>query len=155
MERLEHRMIQLIEHKSQQLKHAEALLLQNSPLRKLEALTLAYTRLEEEYRRAIGYTLSQFESTLPFLKEQFQQGMALVLRHKAQQAEHMYERWRMHNPEDQYKEGWAAISKEGKRVTLDQIDIEETFVLEDRHIRMEAVCLNKKSKKPPPVHAGE
>jgi exodeoxyribonuclease VII large subunit len=133
---------QRLEHKQQQLHHAEALLMQNSPLRKLRETESAYRRLKEEFARTIGYRISRFEAELLPLKREFEQSMALLLRHKAQQADHLYEKMKMSDPRLQCKEGWAQVSKEGRAVTLDQIKKGENFIVEDATIRIKALCLD-------------
>ena len=142
MDRFHRQLGQNIEKKAQQLQHLEYSLLQTSPSRKLQALETAFERLENEYHRTLFYKFSQFEASLPLLKEQFRQSMTLLLNKKAQQAEYMYEKLLLNDPRRQCKDGWARVSKGGKSVTLEKIGPEEKFILEDAYATLEAVCLS-------------
>ncbi len=130
--------------KMQQLTHAEALLRQQAPTRKLQEIEQAFARLYEEYVRTLYYKLDQYMMQLQPLKSRFEQSIAMVIRQKEQQAVYLYEKMKMNDPRLQYKEGWAQVSYQNKPVSLYKIEPQMSFVLEDAFVKLEAVCLSKK-----------
>jgi len=137
---------QQIQRKEQYLHHSEALLLQNAPYKKLHEVENAFVWLQEEFFRTFHYRLERFSVLPEYLREQFEQEMAFVLRSKKQQVEYLYGRMTLSNPAHQCKTGWAQVSRKGKTVTLDKIQKDDTFVIEDAFARLEAVCIRSQKK---------
>ncbi len=50
----------------------------------------------------------------------------------------------MSDPQLQCRKGWAQVSQDGEPITLDILKVDQTFVIEDASIKIEAVCLSKK-----------
>ncbi|WP_294957538.1 exodeoxyribonuclease VII large subunit [Sulfurovum sp.] len=127
-----------------ELRHAEEMFRRTSPLRRLEVSKTEFSRLEEEFRRAISYKMERFSSVLPNQKELLGQTMHLMLQQKEQYVDYLANKLQLSDPRLQCREGWAQISQNGKPVTLEHINKDEIFVLEDTLTKIEAVCLDKK-----------
>jgi len=144
MERYDRLIKQKIMQKEQQIMHLLALLHQNSPQRKLQEMSIAFGRLREEFNRTIGYKLEQFSAQLLPLQLQLKQNIQFVITQKSKEVEHLNEKIKMSNPRLQCKSGWVQLSKNKKPITLKEIAVDETFLLADGDVKMEARCLSKK-----------
>jgi len=133
-----------VDQKIQLLKHSKRLLIQSSPYRKLQEIQRAFLSLKEEFNRTIRHRLSLYSVQIPQLQVEFQNSITLILRYKMQQVEYLYEKIKLSDPRQQCKGGWAQVSKDGKTVTLEMIEVDEKFIVEDASARIEAVCLSKK-----------
>ena len=135
---------QKIYQKMLALKHIEELLVRSSPLQQLKEVRTEFNRLEEEFKRLIQYRLERFESQLPILQKSFRQSLSFVLQQKEQHLEYMRKKTEMNDPKLQCKKGWVQVSSHGKPVSLENIAINDRFVLTDAFIKIEAICLEKK-----------
>jgi len=140
---------QNIEHKLHQsiqtLKHLEEILLRSSPLRRLRESQLEFTRLEEEFKRMINYRLERFEIELPEIKKSLDQNIHFIIQQKEQHLEYINKKIEMNDPKLLCKKGWAQVLSNGKTITLDELLVNDTFTVEDASVKIEAVCLDKKS----------
>jgi len=135
---------QKIYQKMLALKHIEELLVRSSPLQQLKEVRTEFNRLEEEFKRLIRYRLERFESQLPILQKSFRQSLSFILQQKEQHLEYMRKKIEMNDPKLQCKKGWVQVSSHGKPVSLENIAINDRFVLTDAFIKIEAICLEKK-----------
>ena len=135
---------QKFHQKMSALKHVEELFVRSSPVRQLEEERTEFKRLEEEFKRLIQYKLERFESQLPILQKSFRQNLSFVLEKKEQYVAYMLKNVEMNDPKLQCKEGWVQVSSHGKPVSLDNIGVNEKFILTDAFVKIEAVCLEKK-----------
>jgi len=149
-ERFSRSFSQQLSYKIQSAHSLRSQFLQYAPHRRLEELSLTFGRLEEEFARTIGYKLTQMDLEPVRAKREFSQHMALVLRQKSQHLAYLQEKMLLSDPKHQCRNGWAQVSKEGKAVTLEKIEKNERFIVEDAYARVEAVCSGiayKKSQK--------
>ncbi len=135
---------QKIYQKMLALKHIEELLVRSSPLQQLKEVRTEFNRLEEEFKRLIRYRLERFESQLPILQKSFRQSLSFILQQKEQYLEYMRKKTEMNDPKLQCKKGWVQVSSHGKPVSLENIAINDRFMLTDAFIKIEAICLEKK-----------
>ena len=146
---LTHRYRQNIEHKlnqsTQTLKHLKEILLRSSPLRRLGESQVEFKRLEEEYKRVIQYRFERFEIELPEVKKSLDQNIHFIIQKKEQHLEYISKKLEMNNPRLQCKKGWAQVLSNGKTITLNMLEVNDTFTIEDASVKIEAVCLEKKS----------
>ena len=140
---------QNIEHKlnqsTQTLKHLEEILLRSSPLRRLSESQEEFKRLEEEFKRVIDYRLERFEVVLPEIKKSLEQNIHFIIQQKEQHLEYINKKIEMNDPQLQCKKGWAQLLFKGKTITLNELQVNDTFTLEDASVKIEAVCLKKMS----------
>ena len=136
---------QKLNQSTQALKHAEEILLRSSPLRRLGESQLEFKRLEEEFRRVINYRLERFEVVLPEVKKSFDQNIHFIIQQKEQHLEYINKKIEMNDPKLLCKKGWAQVLSNGKTVNLHELKINDKFIVEDASVKIEALCLEKKS----------
>jgi exodeoxyribonuclease VII large subunit len=142
-ERFTYAMNQKLQHLIRELKHTEEILLRSSPSRQLKETQVEFTRLEEEFKRVLMYKLERYSSSLPEMVKKYRQNMIFILEQKSQYLEYISKKLTMNDPKLQCRKGWAQISVEDKTVTLSEIEVDQTFVVQDAETRIEAVCLSK------------
>jgi exodeoxyribonuclease VII large subunit len=129
---------------SRELKHSEDILLRYSPARLLIELENEFQRLTKEFKRHISQNIEHFASVLPSERKRYLQSITVSLQQKEQHLVFINQKFRMSNPRLKYRKGWAEISLAGKISTLEEIDMDSKFILNDGKIQIEALCLNKK-----------
>jgi exodeoxyribonuclease VII large subunit len=148
LDELRQRYRQNIEYKlsksTQALKHLEEILLRSSPLHKLRESALRFSRLEEEFKRVVEYKLEHFETSLPQIKKSLEQNLHFVLQQKEQHLDYINKKMKMNNPKLQCKKGWVQLVVNEKIASLDELEVEQNFVIENESIKVRAVCLEKK-----------
>jgi exodeoxyribonuclease VII large subunit len=142
-ERYTYVMNQKLQHLVRELKYTEETLLRSSPSRQLKETQMEFIRLEEEFKRVITYKLERFSSSLPEMYKKYRQNMVFILEQKSQYLEYIDKKLRMNDPKLQCRKGWAQISVEGKTIELSEIDVNQTFMVQDAETRIEALCLSK------------
>jgi len=148
LSQIEERYTYVIEQKlqklTQELKHNKEILLRSSPSRQLKDIQTEFDRVENEFIRVIQYKMERFSSQSTESLQHYNQNMTFVFEQKKQYLEFMHKKLLMHDPKLQYRKGWAQVSLRGKTVSLESIDIEQKFILEDNTSRIEAVCLSRR-----------
>jgi len=134
---------QKIQQSVRNLKHLEEMFMRSSPARLLRETAHEFKRLEEEFKRVIDYKLEQYLSQVPQILQNYKQSMAMTLQQKEQHLEYLEKKLTMSDPKLQQRKGWGQVSFEGKRIDLNSIEVEQTFVIEDTIVRIEALCLKK------------
>ncbi len=135
---------QRVLEKVERMQYLEALLKQQSPLRKLMTLSQLFTSLEGEYQRLIRYQIQKQETQLPHLRREFDHAISMQLERKRDQLQLLETRIKQSDPKLQCKEGWGKLSKDGHKIALRKLHENERFTIEDADVRVEAVCLSKK-----------
>ena len=135
---------QTVEKKEQTLKHQEALLARSSPSQRLQESKMEFQRLEEEFKRVIAYKLERFSTELPNIVKNFEQNMHFILQQKEQHLAYVLKKIQMSDPRLLCKTGWAQVLVNDRSVALEKIEVNETFILEDASVKIEAVCLDKR-----------
>jgi exodeoxyribonuclease VII large subunit len=120
------------------------MLLRSSPSRQLKEIQTEFYRVEDEFKRVLQYKMERFSSHLPEIFKRYMQNMTFILEQKKQHLEFMHKKLLMHDPKLQYRKGWAQVSVDGKTVTLESIEPEQKFILEDDTSHIEALCLSKR-----------
>jgi exodeoxyribonuclease VII large subunit len=88
-DRFTYMMNQKLQHLGRELRHAEEILLRSSPTRKLKETQTEFERLENEFKRVIGYKLERFSSVLPEIYKNYRQNILFILEQKSQYLEYM------------------------------------------------------------------
>jgi exodeoxyribonuclease VII large subunit len=142
-ERYLHTIEQKIHQVTQKLNHLEALLLRTSPVRKFQEISTEFMRLQDEFKRVISYKIQQSQSSIAPLKREYRQTISFMIEKKRQYLVFMEQKIVANNPKLQCRDGWAKISRENKTISLLEIEINEKFILEDKNIKIEALCIHK------------
>jgi exodeoxyribonuclease VII large subunit len=130
-------------HLVRELKHTEEILLRSSPSRQLKETQTEFRRLEEEFKRVMIHKLERLSSSLPEMYRKYSQNMVFILEQKSQYLEYVEKKLRMNDPKLQCRKGWAQISVEEKTIELSEIEVNQTFMVQDAETRIEALCLSK------------
>ena len=142
-QRYTYRMEQQIFQCRQSLSHIKELLVRSSPLRRLSESHIEFERLEEEFKRIMHYSLEQFASDLPSMQNNFRQTLSFIVQKKEQEWAYVRKNLQMNNPTLGVKKGWAQVLSKGKIAILDELEIDENFILEDASFKIKAKVLEK------------
>jgi len=137
-------MVQTLESKQQNVKYVEALLTRSSPSRRLQESQAEFQRIEAEFKRVIRYKLERFSAEIPNVLQSFEQNIHFILQQKEQHLEYVLKKMQMSDPRLQCKSGWAQVLVNDRSIALEAIEVNETFVLEDASVKIEAVCVDKR-----------
>ncbi len=144
-ERFFYVMKQKMLHFSQELYYAKEILVRSSPSQILMETSNKFRHIADEFKRIFEYKLEYFSAQLPELKKIYTQNITFKIQQKEQQLALINEKLKLNNPKLQGQMGWAKVSLANKVVNLKKIHIDEKFILEDASIKIEALCLSKKS----------
>lgn len=142
--RLHYAIKQSIHDRLRQITHMEELFVKSSPTRVLLDVEHRFLHYKDELQRTYAYIMQSFLVQIPQLQREYQQTVLLTLKKKQQYVEMLNEKFKISDPTSRCHEGWAQISQEGKTVKLEELGIEEKFILQDEHTQIEALCLSKK-----------
>ena len=132
---------QHIKDKMLSLQHLEARLLQMAPTRKLSDLQQRFDDVSLQLKQVMTHKIEQHSLKLPKLQTQLEQNFTFMLREKEQQFEYMKQKFMLHNPKLQSKDGWAEVTQNGKKVSLEHLKKEDTFSISDAKRKVEAVVV--------------
>ncbi len=141
--RFRERIDQVLFHKKQIAQQKEESLRRFSITTRLRHILDNFASLKERYRDVMTYKLKQCEASLPPLLGNLKQQISFELEQKEQQKSLLLQQYLLSDPRDRVKEGWAKISVSKQIVTLDTIEPDMTFILEDAQTKIEAICLTK------------
>jgi exodeoxyribonuclease VII large subunit len=136
-------MEQKLQKLQRELLHTQEILLRSSPKRHLQEVQMKFTHLEDEFKRVIAYKIEHFAQMLPAVETSLHQNITFLIDKKMNLLESLHQNLRIKNPKLQCRKGWAQVSREGKTMTLESLEREQKFMLEDETTRVEAVCLAK------------
>jgi len=134
----------LLYNKSQKLQHQEQMIQRLSPTEKLLRLEESFLGIQKQFRQVIVYKFEQLSSQPIKLIERLQQGMMFTLTKREQSTQALTHSFVLNNPKNQTKEGWAQVSKNGKKVVLKSLKEEDIFILSDRDTIIEAKVVSKR-----------
>jgi len=144
VEQYQRRIMQLLSHKFQQSESLYAEISRFSLHNRLDALHRQFEGMASDFGQTIQYKLSQFGAmTLP-LSAKLEDMMGSVLRSASQELESTLIRYELANPHQQNKEAWAQINKEGKKIALEKIEVDEVFDLVNNRIKVKVRALEKR-----------
>lgn len=142
-QRLRERITQIIFHKEQRVKEREEVLRRFSITARLTQIFAEFSRLKEEYGSVMAYRLSQYNALILPLFSRLQQQTVFILEQKRRQKSAMQDQYLSNNPRNRVKEGWAKVTIGNKSVSLDTIEPEMLFTIEDADTKIEAICQEK------------
>ena len=144
VEQYQRRIMQLLSHKSQQQKSLYAELSRFSLSNRLDVLYRQFEGLASDFGQTIQYRFSQFSARVLPLSAKLDDTMGFVLRNASQELESTLVRYALVSPHKQSKEAWAQINREGKKIALDKIEVDEVFDLVNDRIKVKVKALEKK-----------
>jgi exodeoxyribonuclease VII large subunit len=143
-EQFSHRMRHILSQKFQYSEDLHAELSRFSLGNRLDALHRQFEGLASDFSQTMQYRLSQFDTTtLPF-SAKLEDTMGFILRNASKETESIFSRFELASPHQKTRESWAQINREGKKVALDTIEVNELFDLISDKVKMKVKALEKK-----------
>ena len=144
VEQYKRRMSHILDQRSEQIGSFYAELSRFSLGNRLEMLQRQFEGLASDLDQTMQYRLSQFEVlTLP-IHQQLADTMDFVLRNKARSLGNVLSRFELSDPSKQSREAWAQLNREGKKVSLDDIECGDIFDLVNDRMKVKVKALEKK-----------
>jgi len=136
----------LLYDKTQKITHQEEMIKRLSPSQKLARVDESFASIQKQYAQVIAYKLEQFTSQPQQLAVQLQQTIDFGLKQKEEKLNALLGSFSVNDPKRQTKEGWAQVSKEGKKIVLNRLNVDECFVLSDVDTTIEAKVVSIQSE---------
>ena len=134
---------QIIFQKSSTLDGQSSQLQRLSVSKRLEQQQKGFEVLTSEFERVMRYRFSQLETVRATLQTRLQHQIVFLMQQKIGRLEFVKEQLLSNNPRNRAKEGWAKVYKNGAKSTLEAIETDEIFFLEDKSTKIEAICKKK------------
>ncbi len=141
--RFKERIEQIIFHKNNLIQQKKEILQHISIHTRLEQLILDFSSLKERYSDAMDYKLKQCKTLLSPIKDNFHQQIFFKIEQKKRQSSLLSQQYLLNNPRSQIKKGWAKVSVDKQTVSLDEIEPDSIFIIEDSNTKIEAICQKK------------
>ncbi len=141
--RFRERMEQIIFHKHNLLQQKRETLQHFSIHTRLKQLLNDFSNLQERYRDVMGYKLKECETLLLPMKNNFQQQTFFKIEQKKRQSDLLLQQYLLNNPRGRVKKGWAKVSVDKQIVSLNDIESNMIFIIEDSNTKIEAICQKK------------
>ena len=106
---------------SDRINHHHKILLNQSPLVKMNAISELFMELKNNFKRQQQFFENKKIEELKILEQQFL----------------------LNNPNHSCRKGWAKISQNEVVCSLSFLELNEKFILEDETVKIEALCLRK------------
>ncbi|WP_292663692.1 exodeoxyribonuclease VII large subunit [Nitratifractor sp.] len=143
MEGIRRRTAEILHRKEEALLREREAMRRASVLARLQRISESFERLGREYSDVMHYRLSRFEVELPSLRERMRESEHRVLERKESTLRGLSEQARRLDPRLRSREGWAELTREGRRIALESLKEGETFELSDARVKVTATCLKK------------
>jgi exodeoxyribonuclease VII large subunit len=134
----------ILQDREYQAKYILELLQSKSPLNRLDMLDNEINSLKKEYNRNILQKIEQKSFELPSLKNALEQQIKILVSKLENELNYLNQRFIQLNPNKSFKKGYAQVIKDNKIASLDSINIDEIFILEDLTTKMSVKALEKK-----------
>jgi len=135
---------QVLHKKEQQLLHLKNLYEQNSIERRLELQLQQTKHLQEVFVSQMEQILLNKAQELELLNNRLPYAISTLLNTKEQQLKHTQNMLLSNNPKLKTKKGYAQLSKNNKVIELQNLEVEDTFELQDANTQIKAKVLTKK-----------
>ncbi len=122
----------VIAHKSKELQSFTKELQRYSSSNQLTLMQNEFEALKNEYKRVMNSKITIYNSSIPQIKNSFKNSISFIISTQEQNLNLVQSSLKLVNPELKYKNGWAEISKNGKVITLKDIEKGEEFLLQDK-----------------------
>ncbi|MEO1954120.1 MAG: exodeoxyribonuclease VII large subunit [Campylobacterales bacterium] len=120
---------QTLQTKSQELKHLQNLITQNSVERKISLKKDEIERLKKSYEQTIDFKLGGFSRELQEMKNKFPQAIDMSIKNAKNILQNTKEILEANNPKYKVKKGFAQISKDDKVIDIKSLKVNDDFSL--------------------------
>ena len=122
---------QVLQNKSQELKHIQTLLAQNSVERKIILKKDEIQKLKKSYEQTISFKFQSFTRDLQEIKNSYPQLIDSKVRNSQTQLNNMKQMLESNNPKFKVKKGFAQISKDKQVIDIASLKVDDKFTLMD------------------------
>jgi len=110
---------------------------------RLDILERRFTGLAVDLSQTMQYRLSQFDAALQPLSSGLADTIGFTLRSKSSELAGLSSRFMLSDPHRQHKKAWAQINREGKKISLEEIEVGEVFDLVNDVLKMKVKAVEK------------
>ena len=135
---------QVLQNKSQELKHIQTLLAQNSVERKIILKKDEIQKLKKSYEQTISFKVQSFTRDLQEIKNSYPQLIDSKVRNSQTQLNNMKQMLESNNPKLKVKKGFAQISKDKQVIDIASLKVDDKFTLMDDKSIVEALVTKVK-----------
>ena len=135
---------QVLQNKSQELKHIQTLLAQNSVERKIILKKDEIQKLKKSYEQTISFKFQSFTRDLQEIKNSYPQLIDSKVRNSQTQLNNMKQMLESNNPKFKVKKGFAQISKDKQVIDIASLKVDDKFTLMDDKSIVEALVTKVK-----------
>jgi exodeoxyribonuclease VII large subunit len=116
----------------------------HSPLRILEESLREIEFLKEGFEKSVSAVLREKNAEIP-KKEEFEKSFLRILENKKSFVSALKDSFEALNPQKRERDGFAEIVKNGKRISLEKIEIDDLFEVENTKTKITAKALKKET----------
>jgi exodeoxyribonuclease VII large subunit len=116
---------------------------QRSPVRQLRQLKDRFDDIEDELTRTFAYRLDKYQGLTTPIIRQLSESIHFVLRRNTAQVAGDKQRLETLDPKKRSKDGFAEITRDGKRISLGEINVGDVFDLSTDRYKISAKSLEK------------
>ncbi len=139
------RMKHIISNKTEYLESTMETMSSASTSYKLSRLSDLFETLEKEYGRIIDARLEGIENGIAPIRDRMNLVIRNILDKKESHVNAICDHITRYRPELRRKKGWAEVSKNGKKIYLDELEKGDIFIASDGSCAIHAECLEKNS----------
>ena len=143
LEGIRRRTAEILHRKEEALLREREAMRRASVLARLQRISERFEQLGREYADVMRYRLSRFEAELPSVQDRMRESEHRVLERKESMLGGVLEHFRRLDPRSRSREGWAELTRDGRRISLESLKEGEAFELSDARVKVTATCLKK------------
>ncbi|MGW8169195.1 MAG: exodeoxyribonuclease VII large subunit [Sulfurovaceae bacterium] len=128
-----------------QLENMQENMRRNSPYGKIAYMEQQYREIKDDMMRISRFLTSNFEKLPNELEKNLKNQFALILHQKEYLLEELKKHFILANPALRCTDGWAQVLVENRLSRLENINIQDRFILEDSTVKMTVECIDKQS----------
>jgi len=125
----------VLQHKiqmlSRTLKHQEEMFANLSPLQKMKHIEEQFKYLHQQFMQTMQQKLTHKSTALPNIEQQYKEMLLFSLAKREQELEYMLKKYELADPRKVCPSGWVKVSQDEKNVNISELNLENTFCLED------------------------
>jgi exodeoxyribonuclease VII large subunit len=126
-----------------QLENMQENMRRNSPYSKIAYMEQQYREIKDDMMRISRFLTSNFEKLPNELDKNLKNQFTLILHQKEYLLEELKKHFILANPALRCTDGWAQVLVKNRLSRLENINIQDQFVLEDSTVKMTVECIDK------------
>jgi exodeoxyribonuclease VII large subunit len=135
----------ILEKKEESLLSVKKLLILNSPKRKFENDLKEISFIKKSFEKSMYEVILKKQNEIPE-KEEFKRKAQIVLNKKDFALKSLFNAFETLNPQNREKEGFGEIVKNGKKISLNKIKIDDIFSIVNTTTKITAKAIEKETK---------